>query len=415
MRKKLKVLMEEFIVPMRDKPKKFDGNIPWCRIEDIKGKYLEDSLSKRYVSEAVIKKMNLKVYPVGTLIFSCSASIGTSAIIKKPLCTNQTFIGLVPSKKIDVEFLYYYFTLLGGQFKKSASITTIPYLSRRFFEELEVDIPSNLKKQNRISKILADLDTKIELNNRMNAELEAMGKLLYDYWFVQFDFPNDNGQPYKSSGGEMVYSEVLKREVPEGWGVQSILKCCKIVDCLHSKKPDYNFVSEELFLLQLNNIEDNGMIDLTKKYYVAKQDYEKWTSRIVVQGGDIVITNAGRVAATAQIPYGLKTGIGRNITAIRPISISHTYLFLAFSGLDIQRQIISNTDVGSFFKSFNVKNIKRLHVLRPPSKLELDFENQANTIRKRKELIKQENQELTTLRDWLLPMLINGQVEVVGD
>jgi type I restriction enzyme, S subunit len=269
-----------------------------------------------------------------------------------------------------------------------------------------------LSAQKKIAKVLSDLDSKIELNNRINGELEAMAKLVYDYWFVQFDFPNEEGKPYKSSGGEMVYSEVLGRDVPLGWEVQSILECCEIIDCLHSKKPESNFVSEDLFLLQLNNIEDNGMIDLSEKYYVNQEDYDKWTSRIVVEGGDIVITNAGRVAATAQIPEGLKTGIGRNITAIRPISIAPTYLFLSFQGLDIQSQIKSNTDVGSFFKSFNVKGIKKLNVIRPPKQIELNFEKTVKSIRKRKELVKQQNQELQELRDWLLPMLMNGQVQV---
>lgn len=164
MKIKLKNVISDFIVPMRDKPKRFDGYIPWCRIEDVKGKYLSKSISNQNVSEKMISEMNLKVYPKGTLLFTCSASIGTTAITTAPLCTNQTFIGLVPSDKIDVEFLYYYLTEIGVQFNKAASITTIPYLSRSFFENLEIDIPQDISVQSRIAKVLSDIDAKIEIN-----------------------------------------------------------------------------------------------------------------------------------------------------------------------------------------------------------------------------------------------------------
>jgi type I restriction enzyme S subunit len=276
---------------------------------------------------------------------------------------------------------------------------------------LDIILPE-LEVQHKIASVLSALNSKIELNNRINAELEAMAKTIYDYWFVQFDFPDKNGMPYKSSGGKMVWNEELKREIPEGWEVESIEKCCSIIDCLHSKKSDLIFEEEQYYLLQLENIKDDGLIDLTNKYFVTKDEYKKWTTRIEVIDGDILITNAGRVAATAQIPKGIKAGIGRNITAIRPLSINPTYLFLSFGGIDIQSQIKLNTDSGAFFTSFNVKGIKKLQILRPNSKIEERFEELALPLRRKRELNIKENQKLTELRDWLLPMLMNGQVKV---
>ena len=269
-----------------------------------------------------------------------------------------------------------------------------------------------LSTQAKIAKVLSDLDTKIELNNRINRELEAMAKTLYDYWFVQFDFPNAEGKPYKSSGGKMVYNAELKREIPEGWCIEKLPKCCSIIDCLHSKKPDFHFENEKYYLLQLENLKDDGLIDSTNKYFVTKNDYDNWTSRIEVRENDIVITNAGRVGATAQIPKGMVAGIGRNITAIRPFSIAPTYLFLAFRGLDMRRQIAWNTDQGAFFTSLNVKGIKQLFIVRPPFGIESEFEKNVLAIRTKRELIQRQNQHLTALRDWLLPMLMNGQVTV---
>ena len=411
MKIKLKNVISDFIVPMRDKPKSFDGNIPWCKIEDINGKYLSDTLSEKYVTEDTIRTMNLRVYPVNTLLFTCSATIGVTAITTKPLCTNQTFIGLVPSEKINVEYLYYYLGLIGKKLKRAASITTIPYLSRSFFENLEVDIPS-ITQQNLIASFFSDLDAKLELNNKVNEELEDMAKLIYNYWFVQFDFPDKNGKPYKTSDGKMVYNKELKREIPEGWKVEKLSSCCKIIDCLHSKKSDYLFENENFYLLQLENIKNDGLIDLSKKYYVSKDEYKRWTKRIEVQDHDIVITNAGRVAGLSQIPKSIVAGIGRNITAIRPDSILPTFLYYTFQGAEMERQIKLNTDTGSFFKSLNVRGIKELFVVRPPKELEETFEQIALPNRRKRELNAKENQNLAELRDWLLPMLMNGQVRV---
>lgn len=239
-----------------------------------------------------------------------------------------------------------------------------------------------------------------------------MARTLYDYWFVQFDFPDTNGKPYKSSGGKMQYNATLKREIPEGWSVQPITDCCEIVDCLHSKKPEQQFFSPEYFLLQLENIRDDGLIDMTSKYFVSQQDYATWTYRIEVKKHDVVMTNAGRIAAFAQIPLGVSCGIGRNITAIRPHKIFPNYFFSCLSGFDIQRQILTNLDHGAFFKSFNVKGIKALKIVRPLKEIEKKFENLISPIIEKRHSSISENLNLSNLRDWLLPMLMNGQVTI---
>jgi type I restriction enzyme S subunit len=324
-------------------------------------------------------------------------------------------------KKIIPAYLKYYLqthSVRATVAKKYVSGSALPRIILKNFGEIDI-VYKDLPTQQKIASVLTALDSKIELNNRINSELEAMAKTLYDYWFVQFDFPiyNQDGtlsgaEGYKTSGGTLVWNEELKREIPEGWEVESIEKCCSIIDCLHSKKSDLVYENQQSYLLQLNNILDNGLIDLTEKYYVTKTEYNKWTTRIEVVDGDIVITNAGRVAATAQIPMGIKAGIGRNITAIRPVNINPTYLFLSFQGADIKSQIKLNTDSGAFFTSFNVKGIKKLQLIRANKNIEEQFEEMVLPIRRQRELNNNSNQKLTELRDWLLPMLMNGQVKV---
>ena len=159
---KLKEFVNEFIVPMRDKPKTFSGQIPWCRIEDFDGKYLFDSKSGRYVTEETINQMNLKVYPVDTVLVSCSANLGRCAIVKRELVTNQTFIGLVVNEsKASYEYLFYQMKYIEKELNNQSSGTTISYLSREEFEDLSVLIPSSKKEQEAIAEVLSDMDAEI--------------------------------------------------------------------------------------------------------------------------------------------------------------------------------------------------------------------------------------------------------------
>lgn len=157
----LKRVISEFIVPMRDKPTALTGPIPWCRIEDFDGKYLKKSLSNQGVDLNTVSKMNLKIFPVNTLLVSCSANLGRCAIVKQKLVTNQTFIGLVPSDRIDVEFLYYKMSREDKNLNNLATGTTISYLSREQFENYEILIPSSKAEQTAIANILSDCDSEI--------------------------------------------------------------------------------------------------------------------------------------------------------------------------------------------------------------------------------------------------------------
>lgn len=166
--KKLEEVCEKFIVPQRDKPKKFGGNIPWCRIEDFDGRYLTKSKTGKCVSQDLITSMPLRVYPVDTVIVSCSADLGRCAIIGTPLVTNQTFIGLVPKKVIYPEYLYYLMGSMANYLNSIASGATIKYLSKKKFQNLEIPIPP-LEEQ---KQIVALLDKAFEAIDKAKANIE---------------------------------------------------------------------------------------------------------------------------------------------------------------------------------------------------------------------------------------------------
>ncbi|MCA9485911.1 MAG: restriction endonuclease subunit S [Nanoarchaeota archaeon] len=180
---KLSNFVDDFIVPQRDKPKVFDGNIPWCRIEDFNGMYLSGSKSGQYVSEETVEKMNLRVYPVGTVIVSCSADLGKSAIIKKPLVTNQTFIGLVPSSRLNSLFLYFYMNNMAKKLNQMATGATITYLSKKKFQELIVKVPP-IELQRKFAGIVEKVEamkeqqkkSKLEIDNLFNSLMQRAFK-----------------------------------------------------------------------------------------------------------------------------------------------------------------------------------------------------------------------------------------------
>lgn len=189
--RKLIYIFNDFIVPMRDKPKVFSGTTPWTRIEDIEGRYINTSLSGQFVSDETIKSMNLKVIPKGSLIVSASATFGVVAIVNNDLITNQTFIGLVPNKDFDIDFLYFLFeapTTKGKLLKLSAG-STIFYIARESFENLVLSVPSK-EEQIKISKVFKSIDDSITLHQRKLNNLKLKKKAL-----LQKLFPK-NGERY---------------------------------------------------------------------------------------------------------------------------------------------------------------------------------------------------------------------------
>ena len=182
--RKLIYIFNDFIVPMRDKPKIFSGTTPWTRIEDIEGRYINTSLSGQFVSDETIKSMNLKVIPKGSLIVSASATFGVVAIVNNDLITNQTFIGLVPNNDFDIDFLYSLFeapTTKDKLLKLSAG-STIFYIARESFENLVLSVPSKAE-QIKISKIFKFIDNSITLHQCKLEKLKLTKKALLQKLF----------------------------------------------------------------------------------------------------------------------------------------------------------------------------------------------------------------------------------------
>jgi type I restriction enzyme, S subunit len=311
--------------------------------------------------------------------------------------------------KLDLGYLFYYLQLSLNLMRSFSQGTSTKFLTMRLLNDLEIILP-NIVMQREISKILSDLDGKIKVNQQMNTTLEAVGEAVFKRWFVDFEFPNQEGKPYKSSGGEMVCNEKFGKEIPKDWKVVGINEVALIVDCLHSKKPQRTETGS--ILLQVFNINKAGYLDLSDTFYVSEEDYKFWTRNIEVKSGDCVITNAGRVGAIAQIPEGCHFGIGRNMTAIRPNKISPTYLInyiLSKYGTD---EIQKNVDTGTVLDSLNVKGIIKIKILMPPQTILDQYENFAHPLRKHIEANNKQIFTLLEMREKLLPKLMSGKIRI---
>jgi type I restriction enzyme S subunit len=317
--------------------------------------------------------------------------------------------GLDPTKVFPKYLKYFTISNEYKQWVKNLSVgSTRGNINAQTFADCPISLPER-KQQETLVKILSGLDSKIELNNRINAELEAMAKTLYDYWFVQFDFPDNNGKPYKSSGGKMVWNKELKREIPEGWKV-------KKMGTIGEFKNGVNYNPAEpgdipCPIINVRNISassyflKNEDLDIV---YLDKSDVKKYS----VHKGSIIIARSGIPGATRLIADFEKNTLYCGF-AIHFDLINDSYKSPVFFFLKSIEQQIQNGSGGTIMKNVNQGTLSALQMPLPKEEnLLLGFNELINPLFGKINQIQKENQQLASLRDWLLPMLMNGQVSV---
>ena len=307
---------------------------------------------------------------------------------------------------------YIYYVLNSLDLRGYITGSAQPKFNQQNLAKVTMDLP-DYDTQCRIAKTLSTIDDKISNNNRINAELESMAKTIYDYWFTQFDFPDENGKPYKSSGGKMVWNEELKREIPEGWEVKQIKDVC----CFENGDRGKNYPSGEDF--KLNGIPfitggaiNENSIDYTNIRYIDNTKYDSLRAG-KASYNDILLTLRGSLAKCVFSPFD-KAAIASALVIVRPNSIiNNTYLYHLLTSTGFI-QTCNNYNNGSVQANLSVEAISSFFVIVPSKNI---LEKYESLICKFDEAImkhKKENIELASLRDWLLPMLMNGQVGFEG-
>ena len=360
----------------------------------------------RYVDEKIYRKWMKDEVNKGDLILTSEAPAGQVMYwnSSEKIVLGQRLFCLRVKNKINSKYLKYYLQSKTGQREifKNDSGSTVSGISAETFYNIILHYPIDTDIQKKIGNLLFGLDEKIDLNNRINAVLESMAKALYNYWFVQYDFPNEKGKPYKSSGGKMVWNKDLKRKMPDGWEVK---KMKEVVDCIKDGvQPEE--IDQKTVYIGLEHILRKSIV-LSEWEFASKVDSTKCRFKEY----DILF---GKIR-----PYFHKVGIclmdgisSTDTIILRCKDHKNQGLILqtVFSDAFVKKASIGST--GTKMPRADWRIMKNYFLALPPEELRKRYQKIHTENLKRIKNAVLENRELSNLRDWLLPMLMNGQVKV---
>ena len=390
----------------------YDGDIIWLTPKDLsdqRTKYIYRG--ERNITKKGYDSCGTKMIPPDNIIMSSRAPIGLLSINKNECCTNQGFKSLILNKKLaDTNYMFYFIKHHMPQIEALGSGTTFKEVSKDSMENYEIDIP-DLPTQKKIADVLSCIDDKIALNNKTNTELENMAKTIYDYWFTQFDFPDKNGHPYKTSGGQMVYNEILKREIPAGWEVKTIESISKRVKVGFVGPIDEYYCNSDSGypIIRPAEMSEQG-INYDELRHITKEFYDK-NLKSQVHKGDILLSRCGK-DGIPNIYESDKEAQVLNAVIIEPNReiISEYFTFDAMRSQFIQDQI-SNGTSGSVQGVINTKIIAAV-ILPFDETIAKKYVEEVSPIHQKISKCREESRKLIALRDYLLPLLMNGQIEV---
>ena len=310
---------------------------------------------------------------------------------------HNTALYVTTFKGNDPKYIYYLLSCLGRI--RTSDKSAVPGVNRNELHEMAIPAITDRNQQKKIAAVLSALDTKIDCNNRINAELEAMAKTLYDYWFVQFDFPDANGKPYKSSGGKMVYNATLKRQIPAGWQDKQL---CQIANITMGTSPTGD---------SLNDFGDGieffqGSTDFGWQFPTVRQ-YTTQPVRMAKRG-DILLSVRAPVG-DLNVAH-IDCCIGRGLAALNSKDGFDGFLFyvMQYFKTVFDRRNSEGTTFGSITKD----DLHALPLACPTPDLLRKYNDVVSGYNQMVFTRSMENQQLAQLRDWLLPLLMNGQVTV---
>ena len=375
----------------------------------------------RRISKKDFKKIHKRTnLECGDLVIATCGTLGKTCVIKDSLI-NYEFsrsVGIIKCnrKKLLPEYLHYFFLnpLVQSRIVGNAKGGVQKHFYIGDMKDFEIQIPI-LAEQKKIASVLSALDDKIALNKKMNQKLEAMAKRLYDYWFVQYDFPDKNGHPYKTTGGPMTYNPTLKREIPVGWEVKTLKECIKHINTGLNPRDNFVLGNGDIKYVTVKNLTMEGNIDFSGCDFIDEDALKKVHKRSDIAKGDVLyasICPLGRSYLINKDPVGWD--INESVFSIRPnldvISSEFLSVFLKDSAV-VEKA--SKMATGSIFKGIRIKELENMILAVPVKDVMEKFSKQIKNLIELEHKNTEQIAHLTTLRDKLLPLLMNGQV-VVG-
>lgn len=373
-----------------------------------------------YLSESDYKIWTKRITPqCDDIVFSYEATLGRYAMIPEGFygCLGRR-LAIVRAKdsRVNPRWLYYYFlspewsAFIANHTVKGSTVNRI---SVEDYPNYPIPLPER-KTQDAVVEVLSTIDQKIDNNTNLCVELESMAKTLYDYWFTQFDFPNENGKPYCSSGDEMVWNDQLKRKIPKGWDVRPLSHVISSINTGLNPRDNFILGNGDIQYLTVKNLTTSGTIDFSGCDTVDEQAREIIHKRSDVSVGDILfasIAPLGRCYLIQNPPE--KWDINESVFSIRrnAFRVTSEFLYMYFMS-DTFIKAATSSSTGSIFKGIRINTLLDIAAVIPPKDIVTAFTTQVKTLLALKEQKGTENRELTKLRDWLLPVLMNGQATV---
>ena len=342
-----------------------------------------------------------KLWNTGTLCITIAANIAETAILAYPMCFPDSIVGFSANhEKSSEKFMYYIFEYIKKSIQNAATGSIQDNINIDYLTSLDFKVPSK-KYQDEMVMLLSAIDEKILLNSEINDNLEQQAKLIYDYWFTQFDFPDENGKPYCSSGGKMVWNKKLKRNIPENWNVVPLLKLVSWESNSQPPKSEFVYEPKEGYVRFIQNRDYDSDTHIT---------YIPQTKNLsIVDRFDILMDKYGDAGA---VRYGIDGAFNVALGKICVHNPNYREYIRSFLGSDGIYKFLHNSCMASTRASLSEANLAILNVVVPDEKIILDYENFLHKIRVSILKNKDETVELINLRDWLLPMLMNGQATI---
>ncbi|TVZ47470.1 restriction endonuclease subunit S [Olleya sp. Hel_I_94] len=369
-------------------------------------KHLSEGEIPVYGSGGLMRYVDESLFQGESILLPRKGTLSNIQYVNESFWTVDTiYYSIIDKSKAEPYYLYRYLTLLDLNHLNSG--TGVPSMTFGAYYDIPIKLP-NLSTQKHIAKVLSDLDAKIEVNNKINQELEAMAKTLYDYWFVQFDFPDANGKPYKSSGGNMVFNEALKREIPEGWEVKNLesVESNIVTGKTPSTKKD-EFYNGEIPFITIGDIRGNMHITETEQTLSelgGNQNPNKFLPK-----GSICVTCIASPGLVGFVTKDSQTNQQINSIICKNHEIRY---YLYFYLKDYFK--FAKASSGSTFSNMNKGDFSAIKTIKPTEEILNNFSHQIEASINKILINQLENQKLSELRDWLLPMLMNGQVTVAS-
>lgn len=370
-------------------------------------KHLADGSYPLYGSGGIMRYVEKPLYEEESILIPRKGTLSNLFYLNEPFWSVDTMFYSQINKELALP-KYLYYTLKTFDLASLNVGSAVPSLTTQVLNEVLVSVP-DIDTQTAIAEILSSLDDKIELNNKINQELENLAQTLFKQWFIDFEFPNENGEPYKSSGGEMIESEL--GEIPKGWEVICFKDTIEKYIDNRGKTPPV--ISDGIPIVEVKHMSDSSIFpSLKTQKFVSQEVYENWF-RAYLEQDDLLMSTVGTIGRLNITPKNEIFAIAQNVLGLRfkKEILTQNYMFC------LMRSKLFNDEINSRLiitvqASIKRSDLEKIPVIIPDYSILKQFDIQVRILFDEITNLTKENQELTNLRDTLLPKLITGELQV---